>query len=154
MRSHYRTDQIECGVDVGCPVTHCLVDGILQRTCAVVHAVHLSAQQFHPVYIQTLAAHIFLAHIDLALHVKQCAGSCSCHAVLTSAGFGDNPLFAHFLCQQNLSQHVVDLVCAGVVQIFPLQIDLAAAQIFCHPVCVVQHRRSAGIVPEQCPVFF
>ena len=87
-------------------------------------------------------------------HVKQCAGSCSCHAVLTSAGFGDNPLFAHFLCQQNLSQHVVDLVCAGVVQIFPLQIDLAAAQIFCHPVCVVQHRRSAGIVPEQCPVFF
>ena len=55
------------------------------------------------------------------------------------AKYGNDPLLAHFLCQQDLSQHVVDLVCTGVVQVFPLQVDLAAAQIFGYAVCIVQH---------------
>ena len=58
---------------------------------------------------------------------------------LSGTGFGNDPLLAHFLCQQDLSQHVVDLVCTGVVQVFPLQVDLAAAQISGHAVCIVQH---------------
>ena len=58
---------------------------------------------------------------------------------LSGTGFGNDPLLAHFLCQQDLSQHVVDLVGTGVVQVFPLQVDLAAAQISGHAVCIVQH---------------
>ena len=52
------------------------------------------------------------------------------HAMLTGAGFGDDSLFAHPPRQQNLPDGVVDLVRAGVAQIFPLEIDLRAAELF------------------------
>ena len=139
MRSHDRADQVESRVNIGCPVTHRLVDRIFQSCSAVVHAVDLCTQQFHTVYVQPLTANVLFAHIDLAFHIKHCTSSCSCHAVLSGTGFGNDPLLAHFLCQQDLSQHVVDLVCTGVVQVFPLQVDLAAAQISGHAVCIVQH---------------
>ena len=72
--------------------------------------------------------------------------------MLSGTGLGDDPLLAHFLCQQDLSQHVVNLVRTGVVQILPLQVNLAAAQVFGHPVCIIEHGRSAGVIPQQCPV--
>ena len=45
---------------------------------------------------------------------------------------GDQAGLAHPLGQKGLSQHIVDLVGPGVVQILPLQIDLRPAQIFRH----------------------
>ena len=41
-------------------------------------------------------------------------------------------IFAHPRGQKGLSQHIVELVGPGVVQILPLQIDLRPAQIFRH----------------------
>ena len=44
--------------------------------------------------------------------------------MLPSAGLGDQPPFAHAPSQQRLANSIVDLVRAGVAQVFPLQIDL------------------------------
>jgi hypothetical protein len=43
------------------------------------------------------------------------------------AGLGDDALLAHALGQQDLAEHVVDLVRAGVVELLALEIDLRAA---------------------------
>ena len=45
-------------------------------------------------------------------------------AVLARAGFGDDALLAHAPREQNLAEHVVDLVRAGVVELVALEIDL------------------------------
>ena len=50
--------------------------------------------------------------------------------MLPCAGLGDDAMLAHALDQQRLSQAVVDLVGAGVEQIFALEIDFRAAQLF------------------------
>src|SRR5690606_25993232 len=57
--------------------------------------------------------------------------------MLARAGFGNNALFAHFACQQNLSDAIVDLVRTGVVQVFTLEPDLRPAQLF---------RPAAGVI--------
>ena len=48
--------------------------------------------------------------------------------MLPRAGLGDHAMLAHALDQQRLPQAVVDLVRAGVQQVFALQINLRAAQ--------------------------
>ena len=49
------------------------------------------------------------------------------HAVLAGAGFGNDARLAHALGQHGLANGVVDLVRAGVVQVFALQKNLRAA---------------------------
>ena len=49
--------------------------------------------------------------------------------MLTRAGFGDDTFFAHAAGKQCLTDGVVYLVCAGVVQVFAFQPDLRAAQM-------------------------
>ncbi len=41
-------------------------------------------------------------------------------------GFRDQAFFAHALGQQYLADAVVDLVCAGVIELFTLEVDLRA----------------------------
>jgi hypothetical protein len=50
--------------------------------------------------------------------------------MLAGAGFGDDARFAHAPGQQRLPDHIVDLVGAGMVQVFALEVDLRAADDF------------------------
>ena len=85
---------------------------------------HPRAEQFHAEDIQLLAANVFLAHVDVAFQPEQRADGGGGDAVLAGAGFRDDALLAHALRKQALAQAVVDLVRAGVVQVFAFQIDL------------------------------
>ncbi len=49
--------------------------------------------------------------------------------MLAGAGLGDDAGLAHALGKQDLADAVVDLVRAGVVQLFALEIDLRAAEM-------------------------
>ena len=71
-----------------------------------------------------------VAHVDDAFEAQQRAHRGGRHAMLPGAGLGDDAMLAHALDQQRLAQAVVDLVRAGVKQIFALEIDLCAAQLF------------------------
>ena len=69
--------------------------------------------------------------------------------MLARAGFGDDALLAHALGQQPLAQRVVDLVRAGVQQVFALEVDFGPAQLLRQPPGKVERRGPPRIVLEQ-----
>jgi len=74
--------------------------------------------------------------------------------VLARARLGDDALLAHATREQDLPQHVVDLVRASVVELLALEIDLGAlarvlgTQVFRQPLGVVERARPANIVRQ------
>jgi len=50
--------------------------------------------------------------------------------MLAGSGFGDEALLAHAKGQEGLAEGVVDLVGAGVVEVFPFEINLGPAEFF------------------------
>ena len=153
MRAQCAAQDVVGRAHIGHPVAHRLVDGVLQGGRARADAAHLRAQQAHAEDVQLLPAHVFLAHVDHALHAKQRAHGCGGNPMLARAGLRDDPLFAHPPRQQPLAQRVVDLVRAGVQQVLALQVDSCAAQMFGHAAGEVERRRPPAIVVQQ-PVQF
>ena len=149
MGTHGGADAVVGVMDAAGPLDHGLVDGILQSGGAALDGNHLRAQQPHPVDIQRLTDGVLLAHEDHALQTHQGGGGGGGDTVLTGAGLGDDALLAHLLGQQGLTEHIVDLVGAGVVQVLALEIDLRAAQILRHLLGVVKPRRTACVVIQQ-----
>ena len=146
MRAQRGAEQIMRGVHVGHPVAHGFADGVLERAAAVGDADHFRAQQAHAEDVEALAAHVLFAHVDDAFEAEQRAHGRRGDAVLSRAGFGDDALLAHAPGEQRLPQAVVDLVRAGVQQVFALEINLRAAQRFAQALREVQRRGAAGVV--------
>ena len=65
------------------------------------------------------------------------------------AGLGDDPGLAHAPRQQDLPEHVVDLVRPGVVQLVALEVDLRAAEPLGQPLGEIERRRTPDIVLPQ-----
>ena len=110
-------------VDVRHPVTHGFVDGVLERLGAVVTGMTVAPSNCMRATLRRLPSSVFLAHVDHALKPEQGARGCRCNAVLSGPGLGDDTGLAHSLGEQCLTQHVVDLVRAGVVQVLALEQD-------------------------------
>ncbi len=89
---------------------------------------HLGAQQTHPEDVQRLPSHVLGAHVDVAVEAEQRARRRRRHAVLAGAGLGDDPPLAHPHRKQRLAEGVVDLVRAGMGQVFALEKDPRAAR--------------------------
>ena len=106
-------------------------------------------EQPHPRDVQRLAPGVDLAHVDDALEAEQRAGRGRRDAVLARAGLGDHPRLAHQLGEQRLAEHIVDLVRAGVVEVFALEQDPRAAGVLGQARRVGQRRRAAGVVALQ-----
>ena len=136
-------------LDAGGPRPECGGDRVLQRAGPLVHGHDLRAQQPHPVHVQRLPLRVLPAHVDHALHAHQRRGGGGGHAVLPRAGLGDQAGLAHLLRQQRLTEHIVDLVGAGVVEILPLEIDLRAAQIPGHLLRAVQAAGPPSVIVQQ-----
>ena len=66
MRTEGRAEQVVGVGDVGHPVAHRLVDGVLQRAGAAVDASHARAEPLHARDVRRLARHVLGAHVDLA----------------------------------------------------------------------------------------
>ncbi len=117
--------------DVGDPVAHGFADGVLERAAAVGDADYVRAQQAHAEDVEALAAHVFFAHVDDAIETEERADGGGGDAVLARAGFGDDAAFAHAAREQRLAETVVDLVRAGVEQVFALDVDFARRSRAC-----------------------
>ncbi len=72
---------------------------------------------------------VFISHEDLALHPHEGGDGGGGHPVLSGAGLGDDPFLPHPPRQQPLADGVVHLVRAGMVQVFPLQVNLGPPQL-------------------------
>ena len=114
-------------VDVGDPVAHRLVDGVLEGAAAAGDGDDLGAEQAHPGHVERLPPGVLLAHVDDALEPEQRARGGRGDAVLAGPGLGDDAGLAHPLGQQRLAEHVVDLVGPGVVEVLALEQDRGPA---------------------------
>ena len=80
---------------------------------------------------------------------KQRADGGGGHAVLAGAGFRDDALLAHALGEQPLAEGVVDFVRAGVEQVFALEVDFCAAELFRQALGEVERSGAAGEVVQE-----
>ena len=75
-------------------------------------------------------------------------------SVLTGSCFSDDPLFTHALCQQSLSQGIINLMGAGVGQVLPFQEYPGSPRFFCKPLREVKGSGAADIVAAEAIEFF
>ena len=148
VRPRHRADHVERVVDMRDPVAQRVVHRVLQGRGAGMHRHDLGAEQAHAEHVRLLPLDIGGAHVDDAGQVEQRAGGRGRDAVLPGAGLGDDAALAHAARQQNLAQHVVDLVRAGVVQLVAFEIELGAAEMPGQPLGEIERARPADIMVE------
>ncbi len=149
MRPGGGAQQVVGVFDVGDPVAQRLVDGVLEGRRAGPDRDDLGTEQLHPGDVEGLPLGVHLAHVDDAFEAEQRAGGRGRHTVLSGPGLGDDPALAHPFDQQRLPEHVVDLVRAGVVEVFPLEQDPRAAGVLGEPGGLGQQRGASGVVAQQ-----
>ena len=138
--------------DVGDPVAHRLVDGLLQRALAGLDAADLGPHQAHSVDVQGLAFHVGRAHVDDALEPEARADRGGGGAVLAGAGLGDDALLAHAAGEERLADDVVDLVGSGVEHVLALEVDAGAAAMLGQRLGEIEAGRTAGVVAQHVGV--
>ncbi len=69
--------------------------------------------------------------------------------MLASAGFGDDARLAHAPREQDLPEAIVDLVRAGVIEVFAFEINLRAAQMRGETLGKIKRIGAAHIMLEQ-----
>ncbi|EKD60025.1 MAG: hypothetical protein ACD_54C00985G0001 [uncultured bacterium] len=149
MRPRHRADAIEGVAHVGHPIAQRIVHRVFQRATTRSHRHHFRPQQPHAEHVRRLPFHIMRAHVDHAFQPELGADRGRRHTVLASAGFGDDPGLAHPPRQNDLAQHVVDLVRAGVVQFVALHVDLGTAEMLGQPRRIIQRRGAADVMLPQ-----
>ena len=149
MRAQHRAEQIVRGADVGDPVAHGFVDGVLERAAAGIDADDFRAEQAHARDVEPLALHVFRAHVDDAFEAQMRGDGGRGNAVLARAGFGDDARLAHAHRQQSLPDAVVDFVRAGVQQVFALEVDARPTELRGQPRGKLQRSGAPGKILEQ-----
>ena len=127
------------------PIAHRLVNRVAQSAAAGADAYHLCPQRLHFEDVELLTPHVLLAHIDLTLQTEQGGGRGGGDAVLSRPRLGDDARLAHAFCQQRLTDAVVDLVGASVIEVFALEINPRAAGRLGQPLGEVEQRRPADV---------
>ena len=137
MRAHRRPNEVEGVLGMAAPVADGCAAGITQRHVSRSHRMHFCTQHLHTLYIRVLAFHIGSSHEHLTVHAHQSTDRSRSHSVLSGSRLAGNAGLAHLLCQQDLSDGVVDLVGTRVVQVFTFQIELATIALT-HPTCIIE----------------
>ena len=119
-------------IDAGSPLAERGGAGILERARAGRDRDDLRAEQAHAVHVERLTLGILHAHEHHALHAHESGSGRGRNTVLTGAGLCDQTGLAHLFRQQRLTEHVVDLMGARVVQILTLEVDLCTAKVIRH----------------------
>ena len=149
MGAEHRAEEIVRGANVSDPVTHRFVDGVLERAAAGIDADDLGAEHAHAGNVERLARHIFGAHVDDAFEAEMRGDGGAGDAVLAGAGFGDDAGLVHFYGEQALADGIVDFVRAGVEEIFALEVDARAAEMFCQALGELERGRAADEIFEE-----
>src|SRR6185436_2201119 len=132
--------------DICDPIAQRFVNCVFESSRAGVYFTNFRAEQLHAKNVQLLTTHVFGAHVDHTIESKQRADSRGCDAVLTRARLGDDALLVHATSEQDLANRVVDLMRAGVQEIFAFEVDCRAAAVVGQSCGVEEGRGSAGVV--------
>ena len=137
MRSHAGAQHIVGIPNPSRPLSHRLGHCVFERGCSRCHRVDLRSEETHPVDIERLPLRVFFPHEHFTLHTHESRCRSGCDPVLPCSCLCDHSCLPHLLRKEYLSEHIIDLMCTRVVQVFTLQIDFSSAQIFTHPFCIV-----------------
>ena len=131
------------------PIAHGFIDCFLEGGLTGGDRADLGTHQAHACDIERLAFHVDCAHVDHALHAEARADGGGRDSVLASAGFGDDAFFAKPLGDEDLPEGVVDLVCAGVKEVFAFEVNFRAAQLLRPSLGEIKWRRAADIMMQE-----
>src|SRR3954471_11045646 len=143
-----RADAVKGVRDIRDPVAQRLVHGILERLRSRLDRTHLGSKGVHAQHIGFLPLDVDHAHIDDALEPEFGAHRRGRNPVHAGPGFGNHARLSHAAGEQDLAEHVVHLVRAGVIEVLALEIDLGAAQMLAQALGEVERRRPSDIVLE------
>ena len=149
MRAENGAEKIVCGANVGDPIAHRFVDGVLERLAAGVDADDLRAEHAHAGDVERLARHVFGAHVDDAFESEMRSDSGAGDAVLSGAGFGDDARLVHPYGEEALADSVVDFVRAGVEKVFALEVNARAVEMFGQALGELERRGAADEILEE-----
>jgi hypothetical protein len=142
MRAGNGPDDVEGAVDVGDPVAHGFVQRILERLRSRFDRDDGRSQQLHPEHVLNLPLDVDAAHVHDAFEPVTRRHGCRGDAMHPGSGLRDDAGLAEPVGEQRLSDAVVDLVRAGVVEVLALQVDLRAAQFVGPPLRVINRARA------------
>ena len=91
---------------------------------------------------------VFATHVDHAFQAITRANGRGGNTVLTGPGLSDHARFTHAFREHGLTDRIVDLVRAGVVQVFAFEVDLRAPLLTAHACCVVNRGGATDEVLE------
>src|SRR5262249_1101906 len=101
--------------------------------CARGDGVDPRAQQLHAKDVGLLALDVDGAHENLARQSEARAHGGDRDAMLAGAGLGDDSRLAHAPGELNLTEAVVDLVAARMIELVALEVDLGACKVSRQP---------------------
>ena len=119
------------------------IDGLLEGAQAEGDGDDLGAEELHAGDVGGLLGDVDFAHVDVALEAEVGGGGGEGHAVLAGAGFGDELLLAEVHGEEAFAHAVVELVGAGVVEVFALHVDLRGAELLGQAFAMVDRRGAA-----------
>ena len=136
------------GREPGDPRAKSFVDGIAESTSSGLNGNDLCTEELHPEDIESLAADIFGTHVDSTLKTELGTDGGSGDTVLPSTSLSNDLGLAEAASKKHLTECIVDLMRAGVVEIFTLEPDLGSTAMLGETVGVLKVTRTAheGIV--------
>mmetsp|Transcript_11920 Transcript_11920/g.22798 ORF Transcript_11920/g.22798 Transcript_11920/m.22798 type:complete len:366 (+) Transcript_11920:367-1464(+) len=146
MRTNGGSNQVVRVANIGYPITHGFVDGVLESRLAIMDGDNLSTQGVHTENIQLLTFAVNGSHVHGAIQTELGTNSGGSDTVLSGTGFGNDTRLTNTLGQQGLSNRVVNLVSAGVGQVLALQPNGGTTGQFRQTVGLVQRGGSADKV--------
>ena len=145
-RADAGADQVVGRLDVRDPVPDRLARRLLERLRAELDGPHLGTEEAHPLDVRRLPAHVLGAHVDDALESEAGADRRGRDTVLARAGLGDDPALAQPAREDCLAERVVQLVRAGVEEVFALEVEPLLGS---EPVGAGQRRRATRVVARE-----
>mmetsp|Transcript_32153 Transcript_32153/g.68034 ORF Transcript_32153/g.68034 Transcript_32153/m.68034 type:complete len:497 (+) Transcript_32153:302-1792(+) len=121
VRPHSGPDEVVSIPYVCDPITHCLIDGILQCCLTLLHWAHLGSQRVHTEHIELLTLAVHSTHVYSAVQSQLGTNRCSRHTMLPRSCLGNDARLTNLLRQDGLSDGIVNFMCASMRQILPLQ---------------------------------
>ena len=130
-------------LDIRDPVADRLARRLLQRLRPELDGSHLGTEEPHALDVRMLPAHVLGAHVHDALEPEARADRRGRDPVLARTRLGHDASLAEARREKDLSERVVDLVRAGVVEVLALEDDAAARRR--EALRLVERRRTSDV---------
>ena len=86
------------------------------------------------------------AHVNDTFQAEFRTNSGRRHPVLSRTSFSDDPSLTHATCQNDLAQHIVNLMSSRVIKLIAFEIHLRAAKMFGQAIRIVKRTGAANII--------